>query len=98
MATHTGMLKGGTLKQLHRPRWLIRIDSMGLVTWRYQIRIPVGPDICRGCAYTLLQTVQRPGVYGAAYATVYHKEPLKSFEIRIGHSPGIGLPSVSLLL
>ena len=47
-----------------RPRWLIRIDCTGLVTWRYQARIPVGPDIChRGFAYTVLQTVQSHGVY-----------------------------------
>ena len=48
----------------------------------YQAQIPVGPDIYhRGCAYTVLQTVQRPGVYSAAYGTVYYKEPLESFEI-----------------
>ena len=70
----------------------------GACNLRYQARIPVGPDICRGCAYTVLQSVQRHGVYGAAYATVYYKEPLKSLEIRVGHSPGIGIPSVSLLL
>ena len=35
--------------------------------WSYQVRIPVGPDICyRGCAYTVLQIVQRHGVYSAA--------------------------------
>ena len=33
----------------------------------YQVRIPVGPDIFyRGCAYTVLQIVQRHGVYSAA--------------------------------
>ena len=49
-----------------------------------------GSDIChRGCAYTVLQTVQRPGVCSAAYGTVHYKEPLKSFEIRVGHSPGV---------
>ena len=29
--------------------------------------------------------------------TVHCKEPLKSFEIRVGHSPGFGLPSVAIL-
>ena len=29
--------------------------------------------------------------------TVYYKEPLKSFKTRVGHSPGFGLPSVSIL-
>ena len=71
---------------------------LGLVTWRYQVRIPVGPDTWRrGCVYTRLQTVQRHGVYTAAHGTVHYKEPLKSFEIRVGHSPGFGLPSVAIL-
>ena len=38
------------------------------------------------CIYTVPQTVQRPGVYSALYNTVNHKEPLKSFEIRVGFS------------
>ena len=72
--------------------------STRALAWRYQVRIPVGPDICHcGCAYTVLQTVQRPGVYSAAYGTVHYKEPLKSFEIRVGHCPGCGLPSVAIL-
>ena len=29
--------------------------------------------------------------------TVHYKEPLKSFEIRVGHSPGFGHPSVAIL-
>ena len=71
---------------------------LGLVIWGQRVRIPIGPDIChRGCAFTVLQTVQRPAVYSAAYGTVHYKEPLKSFEIRIGHSPGFGLPSVAIL-
>ena len=63
---------------------------LGIVTWWYQARVPVGPDICHlGCAYTVLQTVQRPGVYSAAYGTVHYKKPLKSFEIIIvEHSLG----------
>ena len=69
---------------------------LGLVTWRYLIRIPVGTDICHhGCAYTVLQTVQSPGVYSAAYGTVHYKEPLKSFEIRVGQ--GFEPPSVAIL-
>ena len=56
------------------------------------------PDIChRGCAYTVLQTAQRPGLYSAAYGTVHYKEPLKSFEIRVGLSPGLGLLFVAIL-
>ena len=29
--------------------------------------------------------------------SVHYKGPLKSFEIRVGHSPGSGLPSVAIL-
>ena len=32
-----------------------------------------------------------------AYGTVHYKEPLKSFEIRIGPNSGFGLPSVAIL-
>ena len=68
------------------------------VTWRYQARSPVGPDIChRGWAYTVFQTVQRHVVYSAVYGTVHYEEPLKSFEIGVGHSPGVGLHSVAIL-
>ena len=75
----------------------IYIYRLGLVTWRYQVRITVGADIChRGCAYTVLQTVQRNGVYSAAYGTVNYKKPLKSFEIRVVNNLGFGLPSVAI--
>ena len=67
---------------------------LGLVTWGYQVRILVETDIFHR-AYTVLQTVQRHGVYSAAYGTVHYKELLKSLEIRLGHSPGFGLPSVA---
>ena len=81
-----------------RPAPMAHSYRLGLETRGYQVRIPVGTDIChRGCAYTVLQTVQRHGVYSAAYGTVHYKEPLKSFEIRVGHSPGFGLPSVAIL-
>ena len=50
-----------------------------------------------GCALTVLRTVQRPRVYSAAYGAEHSKEPLKSFEIRVGHRPGFGLPSVAIL-
>ena len=32
-----------------------------------------------GCAYAVLQTVQRSGVCSAVYGTVHYKKPLKSF-------------------
>ena len=64
---------------------------LGVVTWRYHVRIPVGPDICyRCCAYTVLQS----GVYSAAYGTAHYKEPSESFEIRVRHSPGFGLSNL----
>ena len=72
--------------------------STGACNLVYQVQIPVGTDIChRGCAFTVLQTVQRPAVYSAADGTVHYKEPWKSFEIRVGHTPGFGLPSVAIL-
>ena len=33
----------------------------------------------------------------AAYGTVHYKEYLKPFEIKVGHSPVFGLPSVAIL-
>ena len=54
-----------------------------LETRMYCVRIPAGSDVCHwGCAYTVLQTVQMPGVYSAAYGTVHYKEPLKLFDKR----------------
>ena len=51
--------------------WLARMAHayrLGVAIWRYQARIPVGPDTCHlGCAYTALQTFQMNGVYSAAY-------------------------------
>ena len=38
------------------------------------------------------------GVYSVDYGTVHYKEPLKSFKIRVGHSPGFGLPSVAMVV
>ena len=41
------------------PAPMAHLYQLGSVTWRYQVRIPVGPDIChRGCAYSLLKSVQ----------------------------------------
>ena len=52
-----------------------------LETQKYWVRIPAGSDIChRGCAYIVLQAVQRPGVLSVVYGTVHYKEPLKSFD------------------
>ena len=36
-------------------------------------------------------------VHSAVYGAVNYKEPLRSFEIREGHSPGFGFPSVVIL-
>ena len=47
----------------------------------FKIKCLAGPYICHhGCAYTVLQTVQMPGVCRAAYGNVHYKEPLKSFD------------------
>ena len=72
---------------------------LGLVNWRYQVRIPVGPDICHcGCVrvYTVLQTVQRNQVYSAAYGTVHYKYSYKyqysyTIEAERGHTYITGL-------
>ena len=54
------------------PAPMARSYRLGFVNWKYQVRIHVGTDICdRGCAYTVLQTVQMQGVYSAAYGTVH---------------------------
>ena len=64
-------------------------------SWMYYVRIPVSPDIChRGCAYTVLQTVQRHGVYWLAMVWCTRKK-LNVF--RVGHSPGLWLSSVAIL-
>ena len=64
---------------------------LGLVIRRYQVRVLIDRDIYhRGCAYAVLKTVRRPGVYSAAYGTVHYKEPLKSFKIRVGIVPAWG--------
>ena len=47
----------------------------------YWVQILVGSDVShRGCAYTVLQTVQRHGVCSDVYGTVHYKEPLKLFD------------------
>ena len=61
-------------------------SRLELVTWGTMLESRPGRIF--GCAFTVhIQTVQRPGVYSAAYSTVHYYEPLKSFEIRVGHSP-----------
>ena len=49
---------------------------------RYWVRIPAGSDIFyRDCAFTVFQTVQKPGVVlCAVYGTVHYKGPLESFD------------------
>ena len=67
-------------------------------TQRYWFRIAVGSDVChRGCVYAVLDTVQKPGVCSVVHGSVDYKEPLKSFDLRVGHSPDFGLLSVAIL-
>ena len=48
-----------------------------LETQRYWARIMAGLDVCHGgCAYTKIQTVQRPGVC-RVYGALHCQEPLK---------------------
>ena len=66
------------------PALMAHSYRLWLVTWWYQFRIPVGPDIChRGCAYTVHQIVQRHGVYSTA--NMYTVHPLKSLQIKVGY-------------
>ena len=87
-----------TLQPTEHTRGVHPSFTNGACNLEYQVRIPVGQAIChRSCAYTVLQTVQMHGVYSAAYDTVHYEELLKLFEIRVGHSPGFGLPDVAIL-
>ena len=48
---------------------------------RYWVQILVGSYVSRrGCAYTVLQTVQRHGVCIDVCGTVHYKESLKLFD------------------
>ena len=59
-----------------------------LETQSYWVQILVGSDVShRGCAYTVLQTVQRHGVCSDVYGTVHYKEPLKLFDNSRAVSP-----------
>ena len=85
---------------LYRETWMPerRPNPRSLTLQAGSYYIPVGSHIChRGCAYTVLQTVQRHRVYSTVCGPLHYKEPLKSFKIRVGHCPGFGLPSLALL-
>ena len=73
-------------------------DGSFVSTGASNLEVPGSNPGHSGCAYTVLQTVQKHEVYSAAYGTVHYKESLKSFKIRVGHSPDFGLPSVAILL
>ena len=86
---------------IYTPHPLAGPDGSFVSAWACNLGVPGSnlgwSDIChRGCAYTVLQTVQNHEVYNAAYGTVHYKEPLKSFEIRVGHGPDFGLPSIAI--
>ena len=67
--------------EITRPsRWPYSI-LLWLEAQSYWVQILVGSDVShRGCAYTVLQTVQRHGVCSDVYGTVNYKEPLKLFD------------------
>ena len=81
---------------LYRPARMAHSVRLWLETRRYWARIPVGSDGCyRGCAYTVLRTVQKTGVCSALYGAVYYqawyyKEPFKSYDKCPRHSPDLG--------
>ena len=80
-------------KERGRPQWLIR-SGCGLRFW---VRIP--SDVChRGCAYTVLQTVQRHAVYSDVYGRLQCTiKNSSSHSIRVGHISDFGLPYVAIL-
>ena len=52
-----------------------------LETQSYWVQIVVGLNVShRGCACTVLQTVQMHGKCSDVYGTVHYKEPLKLFD------------------
>ena len=56
-------------------------DPLCHATKRYWVRIPVRSyESHRGCAFTVLRTVQRPGFRSAVYGTMYYKGTVKSFD------------------
>ena len=60
---------------------MAHLVQLWLENQRYWFRILVGSDVYhRGCAYIVLQTVQRPGVRSVVYVIKHYKEPLKSFD------------------
>ena len=66
-----------TARPHRRPRWLIRSGCGSKLRGTSWVRIPAGSNVChRGCAYTVLQTVQRPGVCIAVYGTTMHYKEL----------------------
>ena len=76
-----------TLREAHSYR-------LGLVTWRYQFRVPVGTDIChRGCAYTD-SAPNCSTVLPMVLCTIKNPSSL-TFKLRVEHSHGFGLPSVN---
>ena len=67
--------------------------------WRDSVEVqgscPAWSDVCHwSCAYTVLQTVQRPGMYSAVYGTM--KNP-RNHSIRVGHSLDFGHSYVAIL-
>ena len=55
-------------------------------------------DIChKGYVYTVLQTVQSPGVYSAVYMVQCTIKNPRIHSIRVGHSHDYGLPAVAIL-
>ena len=54
--------------------YIVADDSFDPVVARYWVRFPTESGICHlSCAYTVLQTLQRPGMCSAVYGTVHYK-------------------------
>ena len=64
-----------------KPSLIAHSVRLWLQYQRYRVRIPARSDVCHwGCAYTVCQTVQRPGLRSAVYGTMHYEDTFKSFK------------------
>ena len=74
---------------------MAHLVQLWLENQRYWFRILAGSDVChRGCANTVLQTFQRPGVRSVVYVIKHYEEPLKLFDkspANMRRWPNVGL-------
>ena len=80
---HMPQIEYPSSRQYKNKSYRIRPTPMAhsIRLWPETRRDGIGLDVChRGCGYTVLQTVWRPGVWCAVYGTVHYKQSLHSFD------------------